>query len=65
MPGMAYPATVLTLATATSYPPPPNLFGKHSPRALGVAGYRGGSTLSRSSGSATLGGGRLPLPDVP
>ena len=25
MPGMAYPATVLALATA-SYPPPPNLF---------------------------------------
>ena len=27
MPGMAYPATVLALATATSYPPPPDLFG--------------------------------------
>jgi len=27
MPGMAYPATVLALATATSYPPPPGLFG--------------------------------------
>ena len=25
--GMAYPATVLALATATSYPPPPDLFG--------------------------------------
>jgi hypothetical protein len=24
---MAYPATVLVLATATSYPPPPDLFG--------------------------------------
>jgi hypothetical protein len=27
MPGMAYPATVLAPATATSYPPPPDLFG--------------------------------------
>jgi hypothetical protein len=27
MPGMAYPATVLALATATSYPSPPDLFG--------------------------------------
>jgi len=27
MPGMAYPATVLALATATSYPPTPDLFG--------------------------------------
>jgi hypothetical protein len=27
MPGMAYPATVLALATAASYPPPPDLFG--------------------------------------
>src|SRR5215471_17788275 len=27
MPGMAYPATALVLATATSYPPPPDLFG--------------------------------------
>jgi hypothetical protein len=27
MPGMAYPATVLALATATSYPQPPDLFG--------------------------------------
>jgi hypothetical protein len=27
MPGMAYPATVLALATATSYPRPPDLFG--------------------------------------
>ncbi len=26
MPGMAYPATVLALATAASYPPPPGLF---------------------------------------
>ena len=26
MPGMAYPATVLALATATSYPPTPGLF---------------------------------------
>jgi hypothetical protein len=26
MPGMAYPATVLALATATSYPPAPDLF---------------------------------------
>jgi len=26
MPGTAYPATVLALATATSYPPPPDLF---------------------------------------
>jgi hypothetical protein len=26
MPGMAYPATVLDLATAASYPPPPDLF---------------------------------------
>jgi hypothetical protein len=34
MPGMAYPATVLALATAASYPPPPDLFG-------GVAGTAG------------------------
>jgi hypothetical protein len=27
MPGMAYPATVLALATATSYPPALDLFG--------------------------------------
>jgi hypothetical protein len=27
MPGMAYPATVLALATATSYPPISDLFG--------------------------------------
>ena len=27
MPGMTYPATVLVLATAASYPPPPDLFG--------------------------------------
>src|SRR5215472_10371587 len=27
MPGMAYPATVLVLATAASYPSPPELFG--------------------------------------
>jgi hypothetical protein len=27
MPGMAYPATVLALATVTSYPRPPDLFG--------------------------------------
>jgi hypothetical protein len=27
MPGMAYPATVLALATAASYPPPPGLSG--------------------------------------
>jgi hypothetical protein len=27
MPGMAYPATVLALATATSYPRTPDLFG--------------------------------------
>ena len=27
MPGTAYPATVLALATATSYPPPADLFG--------------------------------------
>jgi hypothetical protein len=26
MPGMAYPATVLDLATAASYPPSPDLF---------------------------------------
>ena len=26
MPGMAYPAMVLALATAASYPPPPGLF---------------------------------------
>src|SRR5215472_8888425 len=26
MPGIAYPATVLALATAASYPPPPGLF---------------------------------------
>src|SRR5215467_2713952 len=30
MPGMAYPATVLALATATSYPPPPGLFARGS-----------------------------------
>ena len=28
MPGMAYPATVLALATAASYPPPPDLSGE-------------------------------------
>ena len=27
IPGMAYPATLLDLATAASYPPPPDLFG--------------------------------------
>src|SRR6266550_2387637 len=27
MPGMAYPATVLALAMATTYPPPPDLCG--------------------------------------
>ncbi len=27
MPGTAYPATLLALATAASYPPPRNLFG--------------------------------------
>ena len=27
MPGMAYPATLLDLATAPSYPTPPGLFG--------------------------------------
>jgi hypothetical protein len=27
MPGIAYPATLLDLATAASYPPPPDLFG--------------------------------------
>ena len=26
MPGIAYPPTVLALATAVSYPPPPDLF---------------------------------------
>jgi hypothetical protein len=26
MPGMAYPATLLVLATAASYPPPPGIF---------------------------------------
>jgi hypothetical protein len=31
MPGMAYPATVLALATAASYPRPPDLFGGCSP----------------------------------
>jgi hypothetical protein len=35
MPGMAYPATVLALATATSYPPLPDLFG----RCLGTASH--------------------------
>jgi hypothetical protein len=35
MPGMAYPATVLALATATSYPPPLSLFG----RCLGKASH--------------------------
>ena len=27
MPGIAYPPTVLALATVASYPPPPDLFG--------------------------------------
>src|SRR5262249_11829995 len=42
--GMAYPATVLALATATSYPPPPDLFGGCSGKArwplIGRAGSR-------------------------
>jgi hypothetical protein len=31
MPGMAYPAMVLALAMATSYPPMPGLFGGCAP----------------------------------
>jgi hypothetical protein len=31
MPGMAYPAIALVLATAASYPAPPNLFGVRLP----------------------------------
>jgi hypothetical protein len=32
MPGMAYPATVLVLATVASYPPPRELFGAETQR---------------------------------
>jgi len=31
IPGMAYPAAVLALATAASYPAPPDLFANASP----------------------------------
>src|SRR5689334_6186098 len=41
MPGMAYPATVLALATAASYPPPPGLFN------IGRPGRGGTSPLNR------------------
>ena len=43
MPGMAYPATVLALATATSYPPAPDLFGGCLPETttVGVKARRG------------------------
>src|SRR5262249_29773475 len=43
MPGMAYPATVLALATATSYPPPPDLFAGCLPETttVGVKAGRG------------------------
>jgi hypothetical protein len=37
MPGMAYPATVLALATAASYPPPPGLFNIGRPGRGGTA----------------------------
>jgi len=47
MPGMAYPATVLALATATSYPPPPGLFG----RCLGKASHSQSWTPAGEFGS--------------
>jgi hypothetical protein len=38
MPGMAYPATVLALATTASYPQPFDLFGAGTPGILVVSG---------------------------
>src|SRR5262249_13561137 len=55
MPGMAYPATVLALATAASYPPPPNLFG----------GWLGKASHSRSRTPAGGFGGLSPAPIAP
>jgi hypothetical protein len=49
MPGIAYPPTVLALATTASYPPPPDLF-------------RGGGLTTKQMGAVTpcpANGGRL------
>src|SRR5262249_54160214 len=43
MPGMAYPATVLALATATSYPPPPDLFAGCLPETTTLGSRPGGA----------------------
>src|SRR5262249_1898112 len=64
---MAYPATVLVLATATSYPPPPDLFGGSlagttmpDPRRSGV-GITSGRLAGRPSRNALSGrSGRRP-----
>jgi hypothetical protein len=50
MPGMAYPATVLALATAPSYPLPPDLFGGCLP---------GTTTLKPSRSGVGITSGRL------
>jgi hypothetical protein len=52
MPGMAYPATVLALATAARYPPPFGLFGVFAGVLLGTKRSRpvtgGTATSSRT-----------------
>jgi hypothetical protein len=61
MPGMAYPATVLALATAISYPLPRDLFGEIYPTLFrgiprgrmlsGRAGYRARAPIGSQAGS--------------